>query len=114
MLFKCVHDCMFTLHCYILIALECFHLSKFYLCLDEKPPLLKQCSSYFNCRLLNNNNGHMPKYLLCWPGRQRVREKYLTAKRVRSPKSLGTAGLGHERYQLVEQLLHMFVNIMRS
>src|SRR6218665_1215885 len=35
----------------------------------------------------------MPKYLLCWPGRQRVREKYVTAKGVRSPKSLGTAVL---------------------
>jgi len=33
----------------------------------------------------------MPKYLLCWPGRQGVREKYFTAKGVRNPKSLGTA-----------------------
>src|SRR6218665_1930842 len=50
------------------IALEFFHLSKFYL--DEKTPLLKQFFSYFNCRFLNNN-GLMHKYLLCWPGRQR-------------------------------------------
>jgi len=35
----------------------------------------------------------MPKYLLNWPGRQGVREKYFTAKGVRSPKSLGTAVL---------------------
>jgi len=35
----------------------------------------------------------MPKYLLCWPGRQGVREKYSTAKGVRNPKSLGTADL---------------------
>src|SRR6218665_1800552 len=52
---------------FTVIALEFFHRSKFYL--DEKTPLLKQCSSYLNCRLLNNN-GLMPKYLLCWPGRQ--------------------------------------------
>src|SRR6218665_3825012 len=37
------------------------------------------------------------KYLLCWPGRQGVREKYFTAKGVRSPKSLGTAALGRKR-----------------
>src|SRR6218665_942809 len=36
----------------------------------------------------------MPKYLLCWPGRQHVREKYFPAKGVRSPKSLGTAAVG--------------------
>src|SRR6218665_2080675 len=35
-------------------------MSKFYL--DEKTPLLKHCSSYFNCRLLNNN-GLMPKII---------------------------------------------------
>ena len=35
----------------------------------------------------------MPKYLLYWPGRQGVREKYFLAKGVRSPKSLGTADL---------------------
>src|SRR6218665_393915 len=72
------------------IALEFFHLSKFYL--DEKTPLLKQFFSYYNCRLLNNN-GLMHKYLLCWPGRQRFREKYFAAKGVRSGKSLGTAVL---------------------
>src|SRR6218665_1563698 len=49
------------------IALEFFHLSKFYL--DENTPLLKQYFSYFNCRILNNNE-LMPKYLLYWPGRQ--------------------------------------------
>ena len=63
-------------------------MSKFYL--DEKTPLLKQCFSYFNCGLLNNN-GLMPKHLLCLPGRQGVREKYFTAKGVHNPKSLGTA-----------------------
>jgi len=35
----------------------------------------------------------MPQYLYYWPGRQGIREKYLTAKGVRSPKSLGTAAL---------------------
>src|SRR6218665_3748912 len=39
--------------------------------------------------------GLMPKYL--WPGRHGVREKYLTAKGVRSPKSLGTAALKNGR-----------------
>jgi len=43
--------------------------------------------------LLNNNNGLMPKYLLCWLGRQGVREKKFTAKGVCSSKSLGTPGL---------------------
>src|SRR6218665_2252342 len=91
MLFKRVHVHSSLLYTY---STGVF-LSKFYLGLDEKPPLLKQCSSYFNCRprLLNNNNGLMPKYVLCWPGRQGVREKYLTAKGVRSSKSLGTAAL---------------------
>jgi len=46
----------------------------------------------FNCRLLNDN-GLMPKYLLHWPGRPGVREKYFTAKGVRSAKSLGTVEL---------------------
>ena len=49
--------------------------------------MLKQCFSIFNRRLLNND-GLMPKYLLYWPGRQvqvnLVREKYFTAKGVRS------------------------------
>jgi len=40
----------------------------------------------------------MPKYLLCWPGRQGVREKCFTAKGVRNPKSLGTAALCHKLY----------------
>src|SRR6218665_218268 len=75
---------------FTVIAVEFFHLSKFYL--DEETPLLKQCFSYFNCRILNNNE-LMPKYLLYWPGRQGVREKIFHSKRVRSPKSLGTAGL---------------------
>src|SRR6218665_416132 len=35
---------------FTVIALDLFHLSKFYL--EEKTSLLKQCFSYFNCRLL--------------------------------------------------------------
>ena len=80
---------MFTLRCYSTGVF--FHLSKFYL--DEKPPFLKQCFSTCNCMYTLNNNGLMPKYLLYWPGRQGVLEKYFTAKGVRSPKSLGTAAL---------------------
>src|SRR6218665_3235999 len=60
------------------IALEFFHLSKFYL--YEKAPLLKQYSSYFNCRLLNNN-GLMPKYLLCWPVCSCVARQFCTRGR---------------------------------
>jgi len=45
---------------FTVIALEFLYLSKFYL--DEITPLPKQCSSYFSCRLLNNN-GLVPKYL---------------------------------------------------
>jgi len=92
------------------VALEFFHLSKF-----EKTPLLKQCSSYYNCRLLNDN-GLMPKYLLCWPGRQGVREKYFTAKWVRSPESLGTAGICYAvcytRYN--DSILRSIANLQTS
>ena len=40
----------------------------------------------------------MPKYLLCWPGRQGVRKKYFTAKGVRNPESLGTAAVQYSLY----------------
>jgi len=78
---------MFTLHCYSTGVF--FHLSKFYL--DGKTQLLKQCFSYFNCRLLGiiwSNGCHEVR---C----HGVREKYLTAKGIRSQKSLGTAVLYH-------------------
>src|SRR6218665_540179 len=91
---------MFTLH-YYRLALEFFHMSKFYL--DEK----LHCSSYFNCRPLNNN-GLMPKYPLCWSGRQGVREKYFTAKGVRSPKSLGTAALQEFEMRILSKVVTFF------
>src|SRR6218665_725052 len=78
---------MFTLHCYSTLVF--FHLSKFYL--DGKTSLLKQCFSYFNCRLLGIIGLWLNIYiglLARPPGDPR---KYLTAKGVRSHKSLGTA-----------------------
>jgi len=37
---------------------------------------------------------------LNWPGRQGVREKYFTAKGVRSPKSFGTAALDKTKIKI--------------
>src|SRR6218665_1790757 len=73
------------------MTLQFFHLSKLYL--DEK--LLRQCFSYFNCRLLGIMimGLCLNVFSIGQAAMQGVREKYLTAKGVRSPKSLGTAGL---------------------
>jgi len=61
----------------------------------KKDSIAKQCFSYFNCRLLGIiwAYAYISVVLARLPG---VREKYLTAKGVRSPKSLGTADLTME------------------
>ena len=50
----------------------------------------------------------MPKYPLCWSGRQGVREKYFTAKGVRSPKSLGTAALQEFEMRILSKVVTFF------
>src|SRR6218665_2751540 len=106
MLFKRVH-----VHSSLLYTCSTgvFHLSKFYLGLDEKPPLLKQCSSYFNCRLPNNNNGLMPKYLLCWPGRQGS-AKNISQQKGPQPKKFGNRC--HREGPITEKDLDMAIIVL--
>src|SRR6218665_745498 len=91
MLFKRVH-----VHSSLLCHWSFFYLSKFYL--DGKTPLLKQCISFLNCRLFGILMG------LCL----KVRKKYLSAKGVRSPKSLGTAAIMHCPTNIVQIPLILF------